>query len=127
MDEAVDAAVDWWARQLDHPQFQNGGNANADWSATMLSYTRKPLSEEAIDQFRVHLRSLIKSRMAETRMLIITTDYHPDQLLTVALNAAGIDHGDDRLPIKTEMAIEKHKVRVAQGRDAKLRRIFPTK
>lgn len=59
------------------------------------------------------------------RQFVITTDYHPDQLLSDALTAAGIADGEHRLPIKTEMAIEARKVRVAQGRDAKLVRIFP--
>lgn len=125
MDEAVEVAVEWWSRQLDHPQFQRGGNVNADMMATALSAIMEPLSEQTIDQFRHHLRCLIKTRMAEDRQLVITTDYHPDRLLASALAAAGIDKGEHRLPIKTEMAINVGKVRVAHGRDAKLVRIFP--
>jgi hypothetical protein len=107
--EAIKAAAKWWADQLRGTTFDNGVSEH-NAMATMVQASNKPLSDEVIRLFQKYLEIDIPGMDWPT----LSVDYDPDQILSAAGEAAGINL-EFRLPWKTCMEIGDNEVQVACG------------
>ncbi len=118
-------AANWWAKTLMSQFLNDAGdwqiNAVANWTGSVLD---KPRPEQA-ERFRTALICLMAARFAETwrenepgwasYYRTVGTDYHPDAILSAALDFAGVTGGSLTLPIKTLMWVNPGSVIVRPG------------
>ena len=120
--EAIAAAVEWWANVLSNPaKFDNGDVLSgifAAWAAKGL----EPLSGSTLDAFR----EALTATLAESHPWCLGTDYDPDGILREAALSAGIPKHELglRFPCKTMMWLEDGKVSVAHGYRAPIEVVY---
>ncbi|MEI7674131.1 MAG: hypothetical protein WCI60_00130 [bacterium] len=121
-----EAAGRWWARQLLNPKFDNGGkdktNLMSMQISTLLASSKRTEIEPKIRDFSKALSELLIKR----GVLMVSVDYHPDQILADAAKTAGIEVDDiSTFPWKTEMIIYDESVLVSEGPGAEFVQIWP--
>lgn len=109
----INAVVDWWAVQIQHPKFQTLSSeerqqqetapvAMAEMMANMLV---KDLSEQQIEDFKSALKALLETKEESTPYsLCLSCDYGPDYTLAMAASTAGVS--SHNFPWKTVMSFE---------------------
>jgi len=134
----IAVAAKWWADQLrDTPKHDNGDAFQSAFATVTASMLKRPTSEQ-VERFETELATALSSALGfsgdswreddpmwASGARVIGVDYHPDQILEDALNAAGIGDGFCLLPFKTLMWIDPNSVNVAQGYGARSEPIYP--
>lgn len=114
IDEATEAAVEWWASSLAFPTFFNGDTSKMGAMLSvlgMMEASEVPApSAEKIELFKMYLRDLVKKNMYSIPGgFYLRTDYGPQGELLEAVQKAEIDV---RFPWKTTMSLNKDVVKV---------------
>lgn len=135
MTEEINAAVEWWCHVLSEPfvKQDNGDGLQSVCLSLMADLTPMP-TQDQIEVFRQELtRELAESidpagwhpeePVRGSYMRTVATDYHPEHVLSVAADRAGIH--DNRFPVKTVMWINPGEVKVARGYGAPIKQIWP--
>jgi len=129
VEEAPDnyeAAGRWWARQLLNPKFDNGGkdktNLMSMQLSTLLASSKRAEIEPRVRDFSKALSEILRKKGT----LMVSVDYHPDQILADAAKTAGIEVDDiSTFPWKTEMIIYEESVLVSEGPGAEFVQVWP--
>lgn len=128
-DEALAAAAEWWAKAIDRPKFDNGGTDEANMLSRMLmTIQAQPVTEAQLDTFKTRLIELLREKSPVESLrpdLCLHVDYHADQVLCDAADAAGIQH--ENFPWKTVMWIDADgggKVTVRHGYGAETQLVY---
>ncbi|MEM8604577.1 MAG: hypothetical protein AAGF24_12175 [Cyanobacteria bacterium P01_H01_bin.121] len=123
INQAIKAAVDWWADQLIQLPHYDDGDTSAEGRIKVLMSEHQTASEPipskaAIATFRDSLARQLDDLYAQSTKngcsfkAWIEVDYDPDSMLKKALTDADIDK---TLPCKTSMKISEGKVAVSCG------------
>lgn len=117
--EYVKVAVNWWANAIVNPKFDNGDDTATGGMAFLLAMmvnSKKSISKEQVDTFKKKLAQIIVEEMESSwgGDCRLGVDYHPDRLLYMAAQKAGIND-DMGFPWKTHMHITKNNVSVSAG------------
>lgn len=120
----VTAAVKWWTDILGKNTPSTVGDAQVDM---MLDLTRavsgaaRP-TDEQVAAFEAELTKLVAQDHARSvesgstyNTVILSVDYHPEDLLRSALAAAGISEQSARFPVKTVMWVDAGRVTLRKG------------
>jgi len=121
-----EAAGRWWARQLLDPKFDNGGkdktNLMSIQLSTLLASSKRAEIEPRARDFSKALSEILRKKGT----LMVSVDYHPDQILADAAKTAGIEVDDiSTFPWKTEMIIYEESVLVSEGPGAEFVQVWP--
>lgn len=121
-DDQIRVAVDWWAKSIRDPEYNNGDDsftgAMTKSLAQMISDVH-PVTEEAIEKFKVALTHLLKT----TSLRFLSTDYGPGRDLALCADVAEVDYS--RFPWKTCMWLDEGKVIVSAGYQAPIETLWP--
>lgn len=127
------AAARWWADQLTANQDPRTGDAMHE-ALTMYARSKSTatVTEEQVEAFTVHLEQAVLEMLRDehsswdkavatephvgSAFRRLEVDYHPDEILKGALNAAGIQRrAGGWLPLKTVMKVDPGRLRVKLG------------
>lgn len=120
-------AAKWWANLLRrHPNHDNGDASQSSFANAVTTTVCRPLTEEQVIRFQDALVEECANAYAghtwneesphyASALRALVTDYGPGFLLNNALDKAGIDHGNLRLPYKTVMWVNPGSVMVRPG------------
>lgn len=115
--ETANKAAKWWADQLrGHAKLDNGDNSETGFFGMALGMIlqereKSKQSTEQMDKFEKELAdALIRDNTS-----CFGVDYHPDYILELAAENAGLPLGMTTLPWKTTMWIDGDKVTVRCG------------
>lgn len=117
-DKQIELAVDWWAKQIKNPIFDNGDKSSTGAMsmllATLLASKNEPGAEQIV-AFKAALTEALKAQGKNGGWwdMSLQVDYHPDPLLYECAKAVGID--ELRFPCKTRMWFRDGNVIVAAG------------
>lgn len=128
---AAEAAAEWWAAKMQQPFNQDNGTSNEPNGGTMFmlmnlagATAQKGITPAKVENFKAALiRSIVEGTQNSRR--VFGVDYHPDQILAEACEAAGIATG--ALPCKTHMWIDAatFKVTASFGYGAEAKIVYP--
>ena len=108
--ENIQAAVNWWADQIQEPPKYNKDNLTPAIIMSILQGKTK-LSEHELNNFKESLARSIKIDMDKYHYSTLRVDYTPCRELQIAGDAAGLNPAFD-FPWKTTMNIEEEKIEV---------------
>ena len=112
-DNQIEIAVRWWMDALKNPTFKDdkdGAEISTAFMFVKIAQRLNPVSEDKIKLFGDNLRNILQNTRNRT---ILCTDYDPDDILSEALEKAGIK--DAVMPWKTTMWMLENTVKVACG------------
>lgn len=115
--EQIGVAVEWWAKALRNPKFDNGDDSNAGGMAMVLALMARGNGPSAgqIETFKSALA--VELEKAKNDYYSVNTDYGPGYVLGLAADKAGIS--GSAFPWKTMMYFQNGGVQVACGYGAK--------
>lgn len=130
-DDAIDAAVAWWAKQLspghNYGMLADLGGMQAVFATVLANNQEKPLVD-AVDDFKRELKNIIIEKIKSDHPLImfLDVDYGPCFMLGEAMARSGIKF---ELPWKTNMWIEMNpwSVSVSKGLNAREEHLYETR
>lgn len=117
--EVAKKAARWWADQLrGRAILDNGDYSTQGVMTTFLANMcqeeeKKHQTPEQIDAFERELEQAILGYNDE--YFTLSVDYHPDHILILAAERAGITLGMTTLPWKTHMTFDEGNIQVACG------------
>jgi len=117
--ETAQKAAKWWADQLrgtarlDNGDHSQQGAMTAILASICQEAEKEHQTPEQIDAFEKELAQDIVGYNDE--YFTISVDYHPDHILILAAEGAGITLGMTTLPWKTHMIFDKGTIKVACG------------
>lgn len=117
IEQAAKAAAEWWVKAIKNPKFDNGDDSPLGGMALMMAAMgHKEQDEQKLVLFGETLEAQIVDHLKnQSPHLSISVDYGPDQFLSKAINAAGINGSINDLPWKTNMHINEEGVAVFAG------------
>ncbi len=131
----AEAAAVWWVEAIQNPKFDNGSpeQGGSPIASILAMLTHKPQDSSAVLAFKTNLAKRIESELASGRHsmygLSIGVDYHPDEILAEAANAAEMSGTEMSVfPWKTHMRIDTKTgtINVSHGYRAPMRQIYPS-
>ena len=121
-EEQIEVAVNWWANVMKNPKFDNGDDSQQGGMAGMLATMGKQeVSVDQTEKFKVELRKVLEG--GEVGPWGLSVDYHADQNLAKAMDAAGVPRGN--APWKTSMTFRDGAVKVRYGYGAEQQQLYP--
>ena len=136
MKEQVEAAVAWWVEQLSgKPVQHDAGDPLINAGIDLFGRDPFPESPLRIAKFKKYLTMACMMDFSDSwkpdqpawgsANRTLGCDYGPGPLLRLALDLAGIDQGNLRLPIKTIMWVSPNEVKVRCGYRGREEVIWP--
>ena len=120
-EEAIDVAVDWWAKAITDPTFVLRYDPNASYLSSVLAMVaslRKTAPDEAaMEAFKECLAEEIRSGLKNNGNYIINVNYRLDPVLDMALQRSRL--GEVDYSWDTSMNISANEVSIAMGRGKK--------
>lgn len=120
-EEAIDVAVDWWAKAMTDPTFVLRYDPNASYLSSvlaMIASMHKTAPDEAeMETFKTCLAEEIRSALENNDSYTISVNYRLDPILDMALQKSHL--GDVDYSWNTSMNISSNEVSVALGRGEK--------
>ena len=120
-EEAIDVAVDWWAKAMTDPTFVLRYDPNASYLSSVLamvaSMHKTAPDESAMETFKTCLAEEIRSALENNDSYTISVNYRLDPILDMALQKSHL--GDVDYSWNTSMNISSNEVSVALGRGEK--------
>lgn len=120
-EEAIDVAVDWWAKAITDPTFVLRYDPNASYLSSVLamvaSLRRTAPDEAAMESFKECLAEEIRSGLENNGSYTISVNYHLDPVLDMALQRSRL--GDVDYNWDTSMNISSSEVSITLGRGEK--------
>ena len=100
-EKQIQVAVNWWAKIIQKPKFDNGDKSEAGIIGMgMASLLVKEVNQEQTEKFKIELAQKLRSN-ERSRYQGLHTDYAPCQMLEEAMLSAGVNI--DNAPYKTNM------------------------
>lgn len=133
INEITEIAANWWGDVICNPKFDNGDSGSTGGLGMMLALMNtKPVENETKQKFIKELQErIIKQLQIEIdkgygrKQMIISVDYHPDQILNDCAIIAGIN--SNNFPWKTTMWISTNVVCVRYGYSAPNKYLYSNK
>lgn len=118
-------ASNFWADKITFPNLNNGNDVSNCLDEILLQAKLQntlAVTNEKKARFELELRNIIFDRLQKTNNLTIYVDYSGDEILTEALEKAGLENVI--LPWKTVMWIEGLNISVREGYGSEIKEIY---
>lgn len=118
-------ASNFWADKITFPNLNNGNDVSNCLDEILLQAKLQntlAVTNEKKARFELELRNIIFDRLQKTNNLTIYVDYSGDEILTEALEKAGLENVI--LPWKTVMWIEGLNISVREGHGSEIKEIY---
>lgn len=118
-------ASNFWADKITFPNLNNGNDVSDCLDEILLQAKLQntlAVTNEKKARFELELRNIIFDRLQKTNNLTIYVDYSGDEILTEALEKAGLENVI--LPWKTVMWIEGLNISVKEGYGSEIKEIY---
>ncbi len=118
-------ASNFWADKITFPNLNNGNDVSDCLDEILLQAKLQntlAVTNEKKARFELELRNIIFDRLQKTNNLTIYVDYSGDEILTEALEKAGLENVI--LPWKTVMWIEGLNISVREGYGSEIKEIY---
>ena len=118
-------ASKFWAYKITFPNLNNGNDVSNCLDEILLQTKLQntlAVTNEKKARFELELRNIIFDKLQKTNNLTIYVDYSGDEILTEALEKAGLENVI--LPWKTVMWIEGLNISVREGHGSEIKEIY---
>ena len=118
-------ASNFWADKITFPNLNNGNDVSDCLDEILLQAKLQntlAVTNEKKSRFELELRNIIFDKLQKTNNLTIYVDYSGDEILTEALEKAGLENVI--LPWKTVMWIEGLNISVREGYGSEIKEIY---
>ncbi len=118
-------ASNFWADKITFPNLNNGNDVSNCLDEILLQAKLQntlAVTNEKKARFELELRNIIFDKLQKTNNLTIYVDYSGDEILTEALEKAGLENVI--LPWKTVMWIEGLNISVREGHGSEIKEIY---
>lgn len=118
-------ASNFWADKITFPNLNNGNDVSDCLDEILLQAKLQntlAVTNEKKARFELELRNIIFNKLQKTNNLTIYVDYSGDEILTEALEKAGLENVI--LPWKTVMWIEGLNISVREGYGSEIKEIY---
>ena len=118
-------ASNFWADKITFPNLNNGNDVSNCLDEILLQAKLQntlAVTNEKKARFELELRNIIFEKIKKTNNLTIYVDYLGDEILTEALEKAGLENVI--LPWKTVMWIEGLNISVREGHGSEIKEIY---
>lgn len=118
-------ASKFWADKITFPNLNNGNDVSDCLDEILLQAKLQntlAVTNEKKSRFELELRNIIFDKLQKTNNLTIYVDYSGDEILTEALEKAGLENVI--LPWKTVMWIEGLNISVREGYGSEIKEIY---
>lgn len=118
-------ASNFWADKITFPNLNNGNDVSNCLDEILLQAKLQntlAVTNEKKARFELELRNIIFDKLQKTNNLTIYVDYLGDEILTEALEKAGLENVI--LPWKTVMWIEGLNISVREGHGSEIKEIY---
>lgn len=118
-------ASNFWADKITFPNLNNGNDVSNCLDEILLQAKLQntlAVTNEKKARFELELRNIIFDKLQKTNNLTIYVDYLGDEILTEALEKAGLENVI--LPWKTVMWIEGLNISVREGYGSEIKEIY---
>lgn len=118
-------ASNFWTDKITFPNLNNGNDVSNCLDEILLQAKLQntlAVTNEKKARFELELRNIIFDKLQKTNNLTIYVDYSGDEILTEALEKAGLENVI--LPWKTVMWIEGLNISVREGHGSEIKEIY---
>ena len=118
-------ASEFWTNKITFPNLNNGNDVSDYLEDVLLQaklYNALAVTNEKKTRFELELRNIIFDKLQKTNNLTIYVDYSGDEILSEALEKAGLENVI--LPWKTVMWIEGISISVREGYGSEIKEIY---